>query len=55
MGIKAKCNNCTKIYELPDCPNSSKDKYEALAFGIYTIIGNESVEGKWSCYHCRNK
>ena len=35
--------------------HSVVDKYEALAFGIYTIIGNESIEGEWSCYHCRNK
>lgn len=55
MGIKAICNKCGKEIEFPNCPNAKTDKHENLVFSIYSLIGNESADKKWSCVRCIHK
>ena len=52
MGIKARCKSCNEVTEFPNCPDAEIDKFEALAFSIYTVIGNEAANGEWACYSC---
>lgn len=55
MGIKVKCKLCKEKYEFPNCPDAKTNHWEAFAFGLYTIIGNESINNIWKCHNCKNK
>jgi len=47
MGIKYKCK-CGKVVKFPDTPNSDTDKYERLAFLIYSAVAKD----RKPCFSC---
>ena len=50
MGIKTDCSKCGVEIVFPDTPSADTDKYEHLAFSIYSFIANDSDR---VCCNCK--
>ncbi len=53
--METNCPKCNGIMKFPLTPNIDTDKYEKLAYGIYSVIFNEIQEGTYSCNYCRKE
>ena len=54
MPITTTCGKCNCKIEFPDCPNADTDKWERLAFSLYSTFANEPDELRL-CGNCRPK
>lgn len=52
MAIKVNCRECKNEIEFPDTSNASEDKWEHLAFSIYSIFANDENR---TCFNCELK
>ena len=50
--METNCPNCNGILKFPLTPNIDTDKYEKLAYGIYTAVLKDMEDGIYYCQNC---